>query len=183
MLTFVSPKHRCCYRPSAGDKVSGSPPHVSEFPLRAGARPWQLRRIIAHIDSHLAERIKVSDFLELTGLSASHFSRAFRTSFGDSPHNFVIRRRIESAQKLMLETSEPLCEIALQCGLCDQAHLSHLFRQAVGMSPNAWRRHQQIEGQSETARESEAAEFSDRVFGVPRSDSHESTGVRVWTDP
>jgi AraC family transcriptional regulator len=129
---------------------------------RGGLAPWQIRRVIAHIGSHLAERIKVSDFRGLTGLSGSHFSRAFRTSFGDSPHNFVTRRRIESAQKLMLETSEPLCEIALQCGLCDQAHLSRLFRRAVGMSPNAWRRHLLIEGQSDTARESEAAEFSVR---------------------
>jgi AraC family transcriptional regulator len=156
---------------------------VSEFPLRAGARPWQLRRIIAYIDSHLAERIKVSDFRELTGLSGSHFSRVFRTSFGESPHNFVIRRRIESAQKLMLETSEPLCEVALRCGLCDQAHLSRLFRQAVGMSPNAWRRHQQIEGQSDRARETEAAQFSDHVFAVPWSEYHENTGVRIWTNP
>ena len=123
---------------------------------RGGLAPWQLRRIIAHIDAHLAEKIKVSDFLELTGLSGSHFSRAFRTSFGDSPHNFVVRRRIERAQELMLETSEPLCDIALRCGLSDQAHLSRLFRQAVGMSPNAWRRRQQIEGRSNSARESDA---------------------------
>jgi AraC family transcriptional regulator len=150
---------------------------------RGGLAPWQIRRVIAYIDSHLDERIKVPDFHELTRLSGSHFSRAFRISFGDSPHNFVIRRRIECAQKLMLETSASLCEIALRCGLCDQAHLSRLFRQAVGMSPNAWRRHQQIEGQSDRARESEAARFSDRIFGVARSDSHESIGVRIWTNP
>jgi AraC family transcriptional regulator len=123
-----------------------SPPRAGVSVARGGLAPWQIRRVTAHIKSHLAERIKGSDFLELTGLSGSHFSRAFRTSFGDSPHNFVIRRRIESAQKLMLETSEPLCEIALRCGLCDQAHLSRLFSRAVGVSPNAWRRHQQIEG-------------------------------------
>jgi AraC family transcriptional regulator len=150
---------------------------------RGGLAPWQVRRVIAYIDSHLAERIKVPDFRELTRLSGSHFSRAFRNSFGDSPHSFVIRRRIESAQKLMLETSEPLCEIALQCGLCDQAHLSRLFRQAVGMSPNAWRRHQQFEGQGDGARESEAAHFSDRVFAVTRPDRHESAGVGTWTNP
>jgi AraC family transcriptional regulator len=150
---------------------------------RGGLAPWQVRRVIAYIDSHLAERIKVPDFRELTRLSGSHFSRAFRNSFGDSPHSFVIRRRIESAQKLMLETSEPLCEIALRCGLCDQAHLSRLFRQAVGMSPNAWRRHQQFEGQGDGARESEAAHFSDRVFAVTRPDRHESAGVGTWTNP
>lgn len=165
-----------------GRQSRQSASHVGVSVARGGLAPWQIRRIIAHIDSHLAERIKVSDFLELTGLSRSHFSRACRSSLGDSPYNFIIRRRIESAQKLMLETSEPLCEIALQCGLCDQAHLSRLFRRAVGMSPNAWRRHQQIERQSDTARESEAAEFSDRLFGVRRREgSHQ--GRETPTQP
>jgi AraC family transcriptional regulator len=150
---------------------------------RGGLAPWQIRRVIAYIDSHLAERIKIPDLRALTHLSGSHFSRAFRTSFGDSPYGFVIRRRIESAQKLMLETSEPLCEIALRCGLCDQAHLSRLFRRAVGMSPSAWRRHQQFEGQRDWARESEAAQGSNRVFAVTRPDSHESTGVGIWINP
>lgn len=74
-------------------------PRVGVSLARGGLAPWQIRRVIAHIDSHLhlAERIKVSDFRELTGLSGSHFSRAFRTSCGDSRHNFVIRHRIESA--------------------------------------------------------------------------------------
>jgi len=130
-------RRRQCLQPTSRAGVSLA---------RGGLAPWQIRRVIAHIDAHLAERIKVSDFRELTGLSGSHFSRAFRASFGDSPHHFIIRRRIECAQKLMVETSESLCEIALRCGLCDQAHLSRLFRQAVGRSPNAWRRHQQMEG-------------------------------------
>ena len=154
-------------------------PRAGVSPARGGLAPWQIRRVIAYIDSHIEERIKVPDFRELTRLSDSQFSRAFRTSFGDSPYSFVIRRRIESAQKLMLETSEPLCEIAVRCGLCDQAHLSRLFRQAVGMSPNAWRRHQQFDEQSDRARESEAVQLSDRVFAVTRPDSHASTGVGI----
>ena len=166
LMLLQAERRRQCLRPA---------PRAGVSLARGGLAPWQIRRVITHIDSHLAERIKVSDFRELTGLSGSHFSRTFRTSCGDSPHNFIIRRRIESAQKLMLETSEPLCEIALRCGLCDQAHLSRLFRQAVGMSPNAWRRQQQVEGHSDRARESEAAQFSDRVFGVPPLDFHEST--------
>jgi AraC-like DNA-binding protein len=73
-------------------------------------------------------------------LSVSHFCRAFKESFGDTPHAFIIGLRLERAKKLMLATEEPLSHIAIACGLADQAHLSKLFRLRLGETPNAWRR-------------------------------------------
>ena len=73
-------------------------------------------------------------------LSPAHFSRAFRTSFGCSPLEYVTRRRMERAQGLMLSTDIPLSQIALDCGFADQAHFSRLFRRVVGESPRVWRR-------------------------------------------
>jgi AraC-like DNA-binding protein len=73
-------------------------------------------------------------------LSGFHFNVAFRKSVGDSPHQYIIRRRIERAQGLMLSTDLSLSEIAAQCGLADQAHLTRLFRKVAGESPAAWRR-------------------------------------------
>jgi AraC-like DNA-binding protein len=58
----------------------------------------------------------------------------------DSPHGYIIRRRVERAQGLMLSTARPLRDIAAECGLADQAHLTRLFRRIVGESPAAWRR-------------------------------------------
>jgi AraC-like DNA-binding protein len=74
-------------------------------------------------------------------LSVSHFSRAFRVSFGQPPHGYVMSRRIEKAKRLIL-SNEPmsLAQVALSCGLSDQAHLSRMFRNLVGESPTAWRR-------------------------------------------
>jgi AraC family transcriptional regulator len=107
---------------------------------RGGLAPWQLRRVTAHIDALLGAPIRVRDFEEITGLSASYFARAFKVSVGQSVHAYIIRRRIERAQEMMVTTDDPLCEIAVACGLCDQAHLSRLFRRIVGLSPNVWRR-------------------------------------------
>jgi AraC-like DNA-binding protein len=66
--------------------------------------------------------------------------RAFKESFGCAPHAFLIRRRMERAQGLMLTTDEALGQIALACGLADQSHLTRLFQKWVGESPAAWRR-------------------------------------------
>jgi transcriptional regulator GlxA family with amidase domain len=108
--------------------------------VRGGLCPWQIRKVTSHVEAHLDQTIRNEDLATLVRLHPSHFGRAFRNSFGEPPHEYVIRRRVERAQGLMLSTDAPLSEIALDCGLADQAHLSRLFRRVVGESPRAWRR-------------------------------------------
>ncbi|SFI28499.1 helix-turn-helix domain-containing protein [Albimonas pacifica] len=107
---------------------------------RGGLAPWRLRRVEAHVDRRLASPIAVAELAAVAGLSEGHFCRAFKASVGQTPHAFVVSRRIERAQDLMLTTAEPLSQVALQCGLADQAHLTRLFRRHVGATPLAWRR-------------------------------------------
>ena len=107
---------------------------------RQGLAPWQVRRVLAYIDMNLDASIKNKDLAAIARLSVFHFNVAFRNSVGDSPHEYIIRRRMERAQGLMLSTEKSLSEIAAECGLADQAHLTRLFRRAVGESPAAWRR-------------------------------------------
>jgi len=107
---------------------------------RGGLAPWQVNRVAAYIDSHLASRIRVQDLTALAKLSVSHFSRAFKTSFGVPPLVYVAIRRIDLACELMLTTEESTCQIALACGLCDQSHFCRVFRRVTGVSPNVWRR-------------------------------------------
>lgn len=92
------------------------------------------------IEAHLDKSIRNEDLAALVRLNTSHFGRAFRSSFGEPPHEYVIRRRVERAQGLMLSTDAPLSSIALECGLADQSHLTRLFRRVTGESPRAWRR-------------------------------------------
>lgn len=108
--------------------------------FRGGLAPWHAKRVAAYIETHLASKITAQDIVELTQLSASYFFRAFRTSFGASPFAYIAARRIARAQEIMLTTDEPLSQIAIACGLCDQSHLCRVFRRTVGVTPKAWRR-------------------------------------------
>ena len=102
--------------------------------------PWQIRRVVAHVDANLAGAIRVYDLAQIARLSDGYFSRAFKGSFGLSPQAYVVARRMELARHLMLTTDEPLCQIGLACGLSDQAHFSKMFSRVYGMPPGAWRR-------------------------------------------
>ena len=119
--------------------VEGSRPQPSQV-VRQGLAPWQLRRVLAHIEANLGTTIRNKDLAAVARLSTFHFAVAFRNSVGESPHEHIIRRRVERAQGLMLSTDRSLSEIAAECGLADQAHLTRLFRRLVGQSPAAWRR-------------------------------------------
>jgi AraC family transcriptional regulator len=101
---------------------------------------WQARKVRDYIDSHITGPILVSDLCALVRRSEAHFSRSFKRAFGESPHAFVIRRRLELAALYMLQTDVPLCDVALRCGFSDQAHFSKQFRRANGLNPSAWRR-------------------------------------------
>jgi AraC family transcriptional regulator len=109
-----------------------------------GLAPWQRARITSYVDANLAKRLSTAELAALVRLSTSHFRRAFKVDQGCSPHEYVIQCRIARAKTLMLETGISLAQIALECGLADQAHLSRLFRRRVGISPSAWRRGQEL---------------------------------------
>ncbi len=101
---------------------------------------WQRRRVLEHIETRLAKPLKNRELAAVLGYSEFHFNVAFRNALGHAPHEYLIRRRIERAQQLMLATDLPLCQIAAECGLADQSHLSRLFRRVVGETPAAWRK-------------------------------------------
>jgi len=102
--------------------------------------PWQERKVARHIGEHLDRPISIRDLAALVGLSANYFSRRFKGSFGVTPRAYVIRSRLERAKTLMRQSRASLCEIALDSGFCDQAHMSRLFHAVVGSTPNRWRR-------------------------------------------
>jgi AraC family transcriptional regulator len=105
-----------------------------------GLAPWQMHRVRMFIEERLSQSILIEDLSGLASLSKTHFSRAFKQSFGDTPHVYILRRRIKLARHLMLTTDISLAELAVVCGLSDQAHMCRLFRKFTGESPAAWRR-------------------------------------------
>jgi AraC-like DNA-binding protein len=107
---------------------------------RGSLAPWQAKRVRLHIDMNLQQRLSVAELAGVVNLSTSHFCRAFKRSFGVSVHRFVMRSRIEAAQRLMLTTADSLSGIALTCGMSDQSHLTRWFHRFVGQTPAVWRR-------------------------------------------
>jgi AraC family transcriptional regulator len=107
---------------------------------RGGLAPWQIRKVASHIHENLDKSIQTRQLAEAVNLSASYFTRAFKVSFGVVPSLYVTRLRIERAQRLLVETKDPICQIALDCGFSDQAHLSKRFREYVQDTPHHWRR-------------------------------------------
>jgi len=119
------------------DRRSAQP---GEEPAAGGLAGWQIRRVIAFVEQRLSTTIRVDDLSAIAQLSVSYFARAFKKTFGEAPHAYIVRRRVARARHLMLTTDTPLCEVAVAAGLADQAHLCRLFRKVTGMSPAAWRR-------------------------------------------
>jgi len=118
---------------------------------RGGLAPWQKRKVLNHIENGLEDVLPVEDLAKIVSLSPSHFCRVFKESFGESPHGFITKLRVERAKTLMLTTTESLSQIALACGLADQAHLCRCFRRVTGTTPGFWRRSRATGPRSTTA--------------------------------
>ena len=106
---------------------------------RGGLRPRVQRRICEFIDDNIDRRISVDLLAGLANLSVCYFVRAFKQSMGITPHDYLIRRRVERTKQLLSGTEMPLSEIALAAGFADQSHFARRFRQHVGMSPRDYR--------------------------------------------
>jgi AraC-like DNA-binding protein len=130
----------CLQRAEALLEIAEQPAVPAPGIAPQGLAPWQIRRVLTHVNSNLDTTIRNKDLAAIARLCESHFNVAFRKSVGQSPHEYIIRRRMERAQGLMLSTDKPLSEIAAECGLADQPHFTRLFRRVVGESPAAWRR-------------------------------------------
>lgn len=105
-----------------------------------GLAPWQTKRVIAHIEANIEDVISNEGLANLVSLSTGHFTRAFRQTFGITPHVYVTGRRVDLAAAMITQTDEKLAIIAASCGFHDQSHLNRIFRRVKGFTPAAWRR-------------------------------------------
>lgn len=113
---------------------------VVERPRKSMLAHWQVERAQRYIREHLEGHLRIEEVARSVSLSASHFSRAFKATVGESYSDFITHARIELAKQLLLTTDAPISQIALTCGLADQSHLTRLFSRSVGLPPRAWRR-------------------------------------------
>ena len=93
---------------------------------RGGLLAWQLNRVVDYIETHLAEKMMVTDLADLIDRSVGQMIRAFKISVGVPPCHYIASRRVELACTMMSTTREPLSQIAIACGLCDQIGRAHV---------------------------------------------------------
>jgi len=107
--------------------------------FRRGLPPRVLRRVCEYIEANLDKNVSLQVLAGIAGLSTSHFARAFRRSEGVSPHDYLVRRRVQRALELLAGTDLPLSAIAQTLGFSDQSHFTRRFRQHFGVTPSSYR--------------------------------------------
>jgi AraC family transcriptional regulator len=98
-----------------------------------------LRRLFEHIDAGLAGELRLAELAALARLSEDHFVRAFKAAVGQTPHQYVLGRRIAHAQRLLERGALPIAAVARAAGFGGASHFSASFRRLVGTSPTLWR--------------------------------------------
>lgn len=105
----------------------------------AGLTFQQQRTVRDYVREHLREKLSLAELASSVSLSRYHFARRFRQSTGTTPHEFVMRQRVERAKTMLRRTSTPLLDIAYSCGFSDQSHMTRAFSQRVGVPPGRYR--------------------------------------------
>jgi AraC family transcriptional regulator len=98
----------------------------------------RLKRVRDYIETHLDDRLSLTDLAGVACLSPYHFSRSFKRAVGVGPQRYVMQRRLEQAKTLMRRTNQPIAEIAQRVGFTDQSHLTSTFRRETGVTPGRY---------------------------------------------
>ena len=102
---------------------------------------WRMRRVTEYIEEHLDGNLSLEAMAAEVEISPVYLARAFKAAIGQSPHQYVLGRRIDRAKELLRNTDIPVVDVALSVGFSSQSHLSHWFQRYVGVSPAAYRQH------------------------------------------
>jgi len=95
----------------------------------------QLKRVTDYINEHLDQELSLQELAAIAQLSAYHFCRSFKRSTGLTPHQYVIRQRVERAKLLLKDGKMGISEVAIACGFTHQSHLNRHFKRLTGMTP------------------------------------------------
>jgi AraC-like DNA-binding protein len=90
-------------------------------------------------DARFAERVTVADMAAAAMLSPAHFSREFRKAFGETPHQYLLTRRLQRASELLRHTDWSVTEVCLRVGLGSVGSFTSSFRRMFGMTPTEYR--------------------------------------------
>jgi AraC-like DNA-binding protein len=116
-----------------------SSPANQAAPIAAAHPVRYLLRAKDLADARYAEPLDVGDLAREAGLSRAHFSTEFRRAFGESPHVYLLTRRLERAAALLRTTDHSVADICMSVGLSSVGSFTTSFRRMFGLSPTAYR--------------------------------------------
>jgi AraC family transcriptional regulator len=106
---------------------------------RGGLGSARLRRIKEFVDAKIEDELTLCEMAQAVELSPAHFSRMFRKSTGETPHQFLVRQRVERAKEILRSADGRVMDVAVACGFKSQQHFAQVFRQVCGASPTEYR--------------------------------------------
>ncbi len=106
---------------------------------RGGLGSARLRRIKELVHAKMEDDLSLDEMAQSVDLSTAHFARMFRKSTGETPHQFVLRQRLERAKAMLRTPDARVLDVAVACGFKTQQHFAQAFRDVCGVSPTEYR--------------------------------------------
>ena len=106
---------------------------------KGGLGSARLRTIKELVHAKIEDDLSLDEMAQSVGLSTAHFARMFRKSTGETPHQFVLRQRIERAKAMLRAPDARILDVAVACGFKTQQHFAQVFRDVCGVSPTEYR--------------------------------------------
>jgi AraC family transcriptional regulator len=122
--------------------------HLLRYYANATSRPVtftggltanKLRQVTEFIGENYSQDLKLAEMARVAGMSSFHFAREFKRTTGTTPHQYLIKLRVERAKTLLAKNDLPLVEVGLRSGFSHQSHFTRLFRRFTGTTPHSYR--------------------------------------------
>ena len=107
--------------------------------FKGGLSGRRLRRVMDFIEENYEGDLSLAELAQAGGISTFHFAREFKRTTGTTPHQYLIKFRVERAKSLLKESELPLVEVSSRAGFSHQSHFTRLFRRLTGTTPRAFR--------------------------------------------
>lgn len=107
--------------------------------LVGGMSGRKLRLVLSFIDANYDRDLSLAELASVAGMSTFHFSREFKKTTGKTPHQYLMKFRVDRAKMLLSQSEMPLTEVGLRSGFSHQSHFTRLFRRLTGTTPQAYR--------------------------------------------
>lgn len=106
--------------------------------------PFILKKVVKHIEDNITNRIDINELAQMTRWSSQHFIRVFTQFMGDTPYQFILKKKMEKARVLITESDIAMKDIAFELGFQSYGNFCKLFKREMGKNPDEYRKFNSI---------------------------------------